>query len=77
LTGQSFWSYVWVLVTAGLATEYDETSWYIDEIKGTMVKLRMTMWNEAIVAMRSILWIGETFKVRNSTVKNLFELSAV
>lgn len=68
---------LWVLLTAGLAAEDAETSWYIDEIKGTIVQMRISGWNDGVAAVRSILWMEETFRIRSNRLKDLFELSAV
>jgi hypothetical protein len=68
---------LWVLLTAGLAAEDAETSWYIDEIKGTIVQMRISGWNDGVAAVRSILWMEETFRIRSNRLKDLFELSTV
>ena len=68
---------LWVLLTAGLAAEDDETSWYIDEIKGTIVQMGLSGWNDGVEVVRSILWMEETFRIRSDRLKDLFELSAV
>jgi hypothetical protein len=68
---------LWVLLTAGLASEDDEIPWYMDEIKGTMVQMRISGWNDGVEVVRSILWMETPFKINSDRLKDLLELSAV
>lgn len=68
---------LWVLITACLAAEEDELSWYIVQIKDTMVPMGISGWAEGVEVARSILWMEETFRERSDRVRDLFELSAV
>ena len=68
---------LWVLLTAGLAADDDESLWYINEIKCIMVEMRISRWDDVVEVVRSILWMGETFRVSSDRPKGLFELSAV
>jgi hypothetical protein len=67
---------LWVLLTASLAAEDEEISWYIEEIKGVMVLMELATWNEVVGVAKGILWMEETFKVRSDRLKELFELPA-
>ena len=64
-------------LTTGLATKDDEISWYIDEIKGIIVRMRISGWNDGVEVARSILWMEDTFRIRSNRLKDLFNLSAV
>lgn len=68
---------LWVLLNAALAPEDDETSWYIGEITDTMVQMGISNWDDGVEVARSILWMGQTFKIRNDRLRQLFELSTV
>lgn len=69
-----FWELkLWVLLAASLATENEETSWYITEIKEVTVQMKISGWSEVIGAARSILWMGETFRAQSDRLRRLFE----
>ena len=68
---------LWALVTASLAIENYEISWYIDEIRGTAGQMGISRWDDIIQVVMGVLWMGETFKTRNDVLKDLFELSTV
>lgn len=68
---------LWVLLAAGLAADYHEAFWYIDEIRDTMVEMRISEWKEALEVARGILWMEQIFKFRSERLKTLFELSAL
>lgn len=66
---------LWVLLTASLAAEDEEISWYIEEIKGVMVQMEISTWNEVVGVAKSIFWMGETFKIQSDILGILLELS--
>lgn len=68
---------LWVLVISGLAAEGDETPWYIDEIRDTMVQMRIIGWNDAVEVMRSIIWMGETLRTRLERLQEVLQLPVV
>jgi hypothetical protein len=68
---------LWVLVTASLAIEDDRISWYMDEICGAAVQLGISGWNDVVEVMKSVLWMGKTFRTRNDLLTEFFELSTV
>ncbi|TVY13364.1 putative oxidoreductase [Lachnellula arida] len=68
---------LWVLLTACLAAEEDGLSWYVVQIKDTMVRMGISGWDEGVEVARSILWMEETFRSRSDRVRDLFELSTV
>ncbi|PMD44507.1 hypothetical protein L207DRAFT_525832 [Hyaloscypha variabilis F] len=69
--------HLWVLVTTSFAIEDDKISWYMDEIRGAAVQLGISGWNDVVEVMKSVLWMGKTFRTRNDLLKDFFELSTV
>jgi len=67
---------LWVLLTASLAAEHQETLWYITEMKAIMVQMGLSGWDEIVGAAKNVLWMGESFKIRIDELKEVFEGSA-
>ena len=61
------------MLTASPATEGDETSWYVDEINGTVVQMGIVGWNDVVEVARGVLWMEETFRIRSERLRTLFE----
>jgi hypothetical protein len=69
--------HLWVLVTTSFAIEDDKISGNMDEIRGAAVQLGISGWNDVVEVMKSVLWMGKTFRTRNDLLKDFFELSTV
>jgi hypothetical protein len=67
---------LWVLLTASLAAEDEETLWYIGEVKNIVVQMKISDWNEVVGVAKGILWMEETFRMRSDRLKVLLGFSA-
>ncbi|PCG99744.1 Hypothetical protein PENO1_051540 [Penicillium occitanis (nom. inval.)] len=65
---------LWVLAIASLAADGEEVQWYVHEICGTTTQLGLLDWDEVLDILRQILWMGETFKNEEKSIRERFEL---
>lgn len=65
---------LWVLAIAALAADGEEVQWYVHEICGTTTQLGLLDWDEVLDILRQILWMGETFKNEEKSIRERFEL---
>lgn len=65
---------LWVLAIAALAADGRDVQWYIDEMSGTATQMGLLDWDEVLDILRQILWMGDTFKSEEHTIRERFEL---
>ncbi|KUL89219.1 hypothetical protein ZTR_03658 [Talaromyces verruculosus] len=66
---------LWVLAIAALAADGEEVQWYVHEICGTATQLGFLEWDEVLDVLRQILWMGETFKNEENSIRERFGLA--